>query len=90
MPARADVIVCFDFDALDPSIMPAVIARTAGGLGYWQALELIAGVASKARIRGIVFTEFMAARDVDGLGSATAAQLVTSALGLISRQQAGR
>ena len=90
VPARADVIVCFDFDALDPSIMPAVIARTAGGLGYWQALELIAGVASKARIRGIVFTEFMAARDVDGLGSATAAQLVTSALGLISRQQAGR
>ena len=86
VPARADVILCFDFDALDPSIMPSVIARTAGGLRYWQALELIAGVAAKARIRGAVFTEFMAERDIDGMGAATAAQLVTSTLGLLCRQ----
>ena len=84
--AKSDVIVCFDFDALDPSIMPAVIARTAGGLSYWQALELLAGVASKARIRGLVMTEFMAERDLDGLGAATAAQLLISTLGLICRQ----
>ena len=31
----AEVIVCLDLDALDPAIMPAVIGRTAGGLGYW-------------------------------------------------------
>lgn len=86
VPARADVILCFDFDALDPSIMPAVIARTAGGLRYWQALELIGGVASKARIRGVVFTEFMAGRDIDGMGAATASQLVNSTLGLLCRQ----
>lgn len=87
IPARSDVIVCFDFDALDPSIMPAVIARTAGGLRYWQALELLAGVASKARIRGMVFTEFMAGRDIDGMGASTAAQLLISTLGLICRQR---
>lgn len=86
VPGRCDVILCFDFDALDPSIMPAVIARTAGGLRYWQALELIAGVAAKARIRGAIFTEFMASRDVDGLGAVTAAQLVISTLGLLCRQ----
>lgn len=86
VPAKSDVIVCFDFDALDPSIMPAVIARTAGGLRYWQALELLGGVAAKARIRGLVFTEFMAERDIDGMGAATAAQLLISTLGLLSRQ----
>ena len=86
VPAKADVIVCFDFDALDPSIMPAVIARTAGGLRYWQALELLAGVAAKARIRGLVMTEFMAERDIDGMGATTAAELLISTLGLLSRQ----
>ncbi len=86
VPAKADVIVCFDFDALDPSIMPAVIARTAGGIRYWQALELLAGVAAKARIRGLVMTEFMAERDIDGMGATTAAELLISTLGLLSRQ----
>lgn len=86
VPEGADVIVAFDLDALDPAIMPSVIGRAAGGLSYWQALELLAGVASKARIAGLVVTEFMPERDVGGLGAGTAAQLVTSALGLISRQ----
>lgn len=86
VPKGSDVIVCFDFDALDPSIMPAVIARTAGGIRYWQALELLAGVAARARIVGMVMTEFMPDRDIDGLGASTAAQLLISTLGLISRQ----
>lgn len=90
VPDGSDVIVCFDFDALDPSIMPAVIARTAGGLRYWQVLELLGGVASKARLRGLVMTEFMASRDVDGLGASTAAQLLISALGIVCRQAGDR
>ena len=87
VPDGAEVVVCVDFDALDPSIMPAVIARTAGGLRYWQALELLAGVASKARIAGVVFTEFMAPRDIDGMGAATAAQIVIATLGILARQR---
>ena len=83
----ARVIVCLDFDALDPAIMPAVIARTAGGLGYWTVLELFAGVLAKARIAGLVATEFMPGRDIDGIGAGTAAQLLTSILGLLARQR---
>ena len=85
VPAGADVILCFDFDVLDPAAMPAVIARTPGGMGYWQALELIAGVAGKARIRAAVFAEFMAERDIDGLGARSAAGLVMATLGLVAR-----
>jgi len=90
VPAGAEVIVCFDFDALDPAIMPAVIARTAGGLGYWQALELLGGVAAKARIAGMLMTEFMAGQDIGGTGAATAAQLLASTLGLMQRQSGKR
>jgi agmatinase len=86
IPEGAEVIICLDLDALDPSIMPAVIARTAGGLGYWQVLELIAGVAEKARIAGFDMVEFMPDRDVDGQGAVVAAQLLAAVMGIIARQ----
>lgn len=86
IPDGSDVVICLDFDAFDPSIMPAVLARTAGGLSYWQGLELIAGVAEKARIAGVAMVEFMPERDVDGMGAELAAQLLSTVLGLLHRQ----
>ncbi|EYD77091.1 putative agmatinase [Rubellimicrobium mesophilum DSM 19309] len=85
IPEGARVAVCFDCDALDPAIMPAVIGRTAGGLTYAQALALLRGTQAKARIAALDLVEFMPARDVDGLGAMTAAQLLCAALGLLSR-----
>jgi len=87
IPAGADVVICFDCDALDPAIMPAVIGRTAGGLGYAQALDLIEGVAGKARIVGFDLVEFMPAQDIGGMGAMTAAQLLAAAVGVIARQR---
>ncbi len=88
VPEGAEVVVVLDCDALDPSLMPAVIARVPGGLGYWDVLGLLEGVAAKARIAGLAVTEFMPARDLDGQGAALAAGVVTSALGLIAREEA--
>ncbi len=82
----SDVVVSLDFDALDPSVMPAVIARNAGGLSYWQVLELFAGVAEKARIAGVTMVELMPERDVDGQGAMLGAQLLCSVMGLLARQ----
>ena len=81
----AEVIICLDLDALDPATMPAIIGRTAGGLGYWQVLELIGAVAEKADIVGFDMVEFMPDRDIDGLGATTAAQLLAAVLGVIAR-----
>jgi agmatinase len=84
VPEGADVALCFDFDVLDPSVMPAVIARAPGGMGYWTAVELIAGLAERTRIRATTFAEFMPARDIDGQGARTAAGLVMATLGLVA------
>ncbi|MBI1172264.1 arginase [bacterium] len=84
----AEVIICLDVDALDPAQMPAVIGRTAGGLTYWQVLELIGGVAEKARIAGFDMVELMPERDIDGQGAQLAAQLLAAVLGVIARQRA--
>jgi agmatinase len=86
IPQGAEVVVCLDLDALDPSVMPAVIGRTAGGLGYWQVLELIAGVSERARIAGFDMVEFMPSRDVDGQGALVAAQMLAAVMGIIARQ----
>ena len=82
IPQGARVAVCLDLDALDPSVMPAVIARTPGGLTHWDVLDLVEGVAARAEIAAIGVVEMMPSRDVDGLGASAAAMLVTSILGL--------
>ncbi len=86
IPEGAEVVICLDVDALDPSVMPAVIGRTAGGLSYWQVMELVAAVAEKGRIVAFDMVEFMPERDLDGLGAMVAAQLLAGALGVIARQ----
>lgn len=86
IPWGANVIICLDVDVLDPSIMPAVIGRTAGGLSYWQLLELIGGVSERAAIAGFDMVEFMPDRDVDGLGAMLGAQLLAGVLGILVRQ----
>ncbi|NGM46632.1 arginase [Rhodobacter sp. SGA-6-6] len=86
IPEGAEVILSLDLDALDPAAMPAVIARTAGGLSYWQVLELAGAVAEKARIAGFAMVEFMPGRDIDGQGATLAAQLLTAAMGVAARQ----
>ena len=90
VPEGAEVIICLDVDAFDPAIMPAVIGRTAGGLTYWQVLELIGGVAEKARIAGLDMVELMPERDIDGQGALLAAQFLAAALGVIARQRGRR
>jgi agmatinase len=86
IPAGSNVIICFDCDGLDPSIMPGVIGRAPGGLGYWQTVELLTSIAGKSRIAAFDLVEFMPDQDVDGLGALTASRMVTTILGLICRQ----
>lgn len=85
VPEGANVLVTIDCDGLDPAIMPAVIGPAPGGLGYWQAVGLLRGVARKARIAAFDIVEFMPDRDRDQRGALTAARLVANAVGLICR-----
>ncbi|MFK7754248.1 MAG: arginase family protein [Sedimentitalea sp.] len=87
IPAGANVVICLDVDALDPSIMPAVIAPTGGGLAHMDVVRLLLGVAAKAQLRGATMVEFMPENDRDGIGARTAAQLLTSIVGIIGRQR---
>lgn len=82
----SQVIVCLDVDGMDPSIVPGVIGRSPGGLTYFQMLDLIEGVATKGRLAGIGFTEFMPEADIGDLGALTVSRLIASTLAVIARQ----
>jgi agmatinase len=88
IPEGSDIIVCVDADAIDPALVPGVIARSPGGLSYDEITDLIRGAAARGRIAAIDFVEFMPERDVDGIGALTFARVITTALGLIARQKA--
>ena len=86
LPEGVPVAVCLDLDALDPSVMPGVIGRTAGGLTYGQVLDLIRGAAARGPVAAFDMVEFMPDRDVDGIGALNAAQLLAAVVGVIARQ----
>ncbi|HYC25197.1 MAG TPA: arginase family protein [Roseiarcus sp.] len=85
VPEGAEVLVTLDCDALDPSIMPAVIGPAPGGLSYWQAIEIIEGVSRKARIASFDLVEFMPSADISGLGALTAGRIIAHVIGLLAR-----
>ena len=83
----ANCLVTLDCDGIDPSVLPAVLARAPGGLLYWQVLELLAGLAAKCRIVGFDLVEFMPSRDTTGIAALTAARLVCNAIAAIATSQ---
>ncbi|MCV6594565.1 MAG: arginase family protein [Silicimonas sp.] len=82
----AEVILCIDIDAMDPSIAPNTIGRAPGGLSYYQVLDLIQGAAARGRIAAMDFVEIMPEADIDEIGGLTVSRLVAAAMGVIARQ----
>jgi agmatinase len=86
IPEGSNVLISIDCDGLDPTVLPAVNMPTPGGLSYLDMMELLTGVAGRARIRGLAMVELVPERDDPyGLSSLTAARLVAVTLGLILR-----
>ncbi|MCM2476303.1 agmatinase [Rhizobium sp. CG5] len=86
IPQGAPVVVTLDCDALDPSIMPGVAARTPGGLTYTQVIDLIAGIGKRGRIAGFDLVELYPHSDIDGLSALTASRVLVNVIGTIVRQ----
>jgi agmatinase len=88
IPSGGDVFITVDVDGLDPTLVPGVIGPEPGGLTYFQVIEIIDGVADRARIVGFDVVEFVPDRDVNGIGALTTFRLTAHAIGRISRQRA--
>jgi agmatinase len=88
IPQGAQVLISVDCDGLDPAVLPAVNMPTPGGLTYLDMMELLTGVAAKARIAGLAMVELVPERDdAHHLSALTAARLVAVTMGLMRRSR---
>jgi agmatinase len=84
IPASDRYYITFDADGLDPSIAPGVGYPSFGGLTYYQAFDLLRGVAAKGNIVGFDFVEVVPALDVRNLTSMLAARLTLNLIGAMA------
>jgi arginase family enzyme len=70
VPNGARCIITIDCDGLDPGVIQAVIVPQPGGLSYGEVIELLDGIAARARIIGFDLVELVPSLDVRGLGRA--------------------
>lgn len=87
IPDGVRVVITLDCDGLDPAIVPAVSARTPGGLTYTQVIDLVAGVGARARIAGFDMVELYPPADVSTLSALTAARILANVIGTLARQR---
>ncbi len=86
IPAGAQVLISLDCDGLDPAVCPAVLGRAPGGLSYWHVVDMIHGVADKARIAGFNIIELVPNMDVDGIGALAAGRITCNVIGRLCRR----
>jgi agmatinase len=54
-----EVYISIDLDVFDPSIMPSVGTPEPGGLGWYEVLRLLRGVARERRVVGFDVMELL-------------------------------
>ncbi len=83
IPAGARYYLSIDIDAFDPAIAPGTGTPSHGGFGYYEILELLAGLARRGQVAGIDLVETAPAYDPAGITAILAAQLLLNVIGRI-------
>jgi agmatinase len=85
IPANERYYLTIDADGLDPTVMPAVGAPAAGGLFFHHVRTLIHGLVKKGQLLGMDIVEITPKRDINGISSLTAGQLILNFIGATAR-----
>jgi agmatinase len=81
IPPAAQYYITFDADALDVPIAPGVLTPGFGGVTYYEASNLLRGLARKGRIVGYDLVEVVPALDVGNVTSHVCARLTLNLIG---------
>jgi agmatinase len=85
VPDAGAYYISLDTDGLDPAIAPGVNSLAFGGLGYYEATNLLTGIAAKGKIVGFDVVEIAPARDHQDLTSLLTVRLTLNLLGAMAR-----
>jgi agmatinase len=91
VPPADNYYISLDTDSLDPAIAPGVNSLEFGGVEYFEASNLLQGIAARGRVVGFDVVEIAPARDHQNLTSLLAVRLTLNLLGAMVRSgQLGR
>ena len=85
IPNNGPYYISIDADGIDPTIMPAVLAQTPGGLNWLQTWQLIHGLVKKGRVLGLDLVEIAPSHDVGGTTMIHAERLLCNFIGAVVR-----
>lgn len=88
LPRAPGYYVSLDLGALDPAIAPGVETPAFGGLSYYEATNLLKGIAARAPVAGLAVVGISPANDLHDLTSLLAARLILNLVGALAH--AGR
>ncbi|MGI9271523.1 MAG: agmatinase [Woeseiaceae bacterium] len=81
IPDGGPYYLTIDADGIDPTIMPAVMAQTPGGLDWIQTRKLIHGLVNKGRVVGMDLVEIAPKNDVGNTTVIHAERLICNFIG---------
>jgi len=81
IPDGGPYYLTIDADGIDPTIMPAVLAQTPGGLTWVQIQKLIHGLVNKGRVLGMDLVEIAPNHDVGNITMIHAERLICNFIG---------
>ena len=91
VPAAESYYISMDSDCLDPAIAPGVNSLAFGGITYFEAMNLLRGIAAKGELVGFDLVEVAPARDVIDMTSLLGVRLILNLLGALAHEgQLGR
>lgn len=85
IPDGGPYYISIDADGIDPTIMPAVLAQTPGGLDWVQTRQLIHGLVKKGKVLGLDLVEIAPSHDVGGTTMIHAERLLCNFIGAAVR-----
>lgn len=85
IPAGGPYYLTIDADGIDPTIMPAVMAQTPGGLNWLQIRALVHGLVRKGRVLGMDLVEIAPRHDVGNITMIHAERLICNFIGAAVR-----
>jgi len=85
IPDGGPYYLTIDADGIDPTIMPAVMAPTPGGLTWRETHKLIHGLVNKGRVLGMDLVEIAPSYDVRDLTMVYAERLICNFIGATVR-----
>jgi agmatinase len=84
VPTAECYYVSLEAGALDPAIAPGVEAPAFGGLTYFEATNLLRGVAAQGKVVGITCTGVVPARDTNHMTSLLSVRLTLNLVGAMA------